>query len=52
VGERKTPNGKGRLVPLIGPALDAMKEWAAQFPNRQPERFVFPEEKYAVKFKC
>lgn len=51
VGKSKTVNGEGRLVPLIGPALDAMKEWAAVFPNRQPDHFVFPRERYAIKPK-
>jgi integrase len=51
VGDSKTAFGEGRLVPLIGPALDAMKEWAEQFPNRQPDHFVFPKERYALKSK-
>ena len=51
VGDSKTVNGQGRLVPLIGPALEAMKEWAALFPNRKPKHFVFAKERYAIKAK-
>ena len=48
VGESKTPHGEHRVVPLIGPALEAMENWAALFPERLPDHFVFPAEKYAL----
>lgn len=48
VGHSKTPDGEGRLIPLIGAALEAMREWAAQFPNKHPNHFIFPNEKYAL----
>ncbi len=51
VGESKTETGEGRLVPLIGPALEAMREWAIAFPKRQPDHFVFQREKYARNAK-
>jgi hypothetical protein len=51
VGESKTEYGEGRLIPLIGPALDAMTEWAAKFPDRLPEHYVFPSERYSFNVK-
>ena len=47
VGKSKTEHGEGRLIPLIGPALQEMKEWAAHFPHRLPNHYVFPAERYA-----
>jgi len=51
VGESKTEHGEGRLIPLIGPALDAMTDWAAKFPDRLPEHCVFPAERYSFNAK-
>jgi len=51
VGKSKTEYGEGRLIPLIGPALDAMIEWAARFPDRSPEHYVFPSENYSFNSK-
>ena len=47
VGASKTIHGEGRVVPLIGPAHEALIDWAAAFPNRQPSHYVFPRERYA-----
>ena len=44
-GKDKTRAGTGRTVPLNQRALETLKLWAQQFPNRLPEHFVFPSEK-------
>src|SRR5271157_1434952 len=44
-GKDKTPSGTGRTVPLNSRALETLKFWAQQFPNRLPEHYVFPAEK-------
>ena len=41
-GKDKTPAGSGRTVPLNSVTLAAMKEWATQFPDQQPDDYVFP----------
>lgn len=46
VGKSKTIHGENRTIPLIAPALQAMKDWAARFPNRLPSHYIFPAEKY------
>lgn len=51
VGKSKTEHGEGRIIPLIGPALQEIKEWSARFPNRLPDHYVFPAEKYASNAK-
>jgi integrase len=47
-GKDKTPAGTGRIIPLNQRALEVLKMWALQFPDRQPEHFVFPAEKYGA----
>ncbi|MGH9533818.1 MAG: tyrosine-type recombinase/integrase [Terriglobales bacterium] len=42
VGHDKTPAGTGRVVPLSRRAMAALEHWAAQFPARRPEDYVFP----------
>jgi integrase len=42
VGKTKTAAGTGRCVPLNQPTWAALDGWAARFPDRQPEHFVFP----------
>ena len=44
-GKDKTASGTGRTVPLNPRALETLKFWAQQFPNRLPEHYVFPLEK-------
>ncbi len=44
-GKDKTPSGTGRIVPLNQRAIESLKFWAQQFPNRLPEHYVFPAEK-------
>lgn len=48
VGQSKTQNGAGRVVPLNRRAYAAMQAWAAQFPNREPNHYVFPAERYGA----
>jgi integrase len=44
VGESKTAAGRHREVPVNSRAKTVIKLWAEQFPDRQPEHFVFPTE--------
>jgi integrase len=44
-GKDKTPSGTGRIVPLNQRAIESLKFWAHQFPNRLPEHYLFPVEK-------
>jgi integrase len=46
VGESKTEAGEGRVIPLTGRAIAVLKSWAASFPNRKPNHFVFASEQY------
>jgi integrase len=48
-GKDKTVAGTGRVVPLNGRAADALKLWAASFPDRQPTDYVFPTERCAAE---
>jgi integrase len=47
VGRSKTPTGTGRMVPLNQNALVALTDWANKFPDRRPEHFVLPTERYS-----
>jgi integrase len=47
-GKDKTASGSGRTIPLNQRAIETLKFWAQQFPNRQPAHFVFPLEKYGL----
>jgi integrase len=51
VGASKTVHGEGRVIPLVGPALEALRDWASKFPNRLPDHCVFPRERYAFNTK-
>ena len=42
VGKGKTHARTGRLIPLNSAAVKVFADWGNQFPNRQPEHFVFP----------
>ena len=48
VGKSKTKYGTGRVIPLNSTAWRAMRDWANQFPDRQPEHYVFPSERYGA----
>lgn len=45
VGKSKTPTGTGRVLKLNARILNVLEMWAAQFPNRHTEHYVFPFEK-------
>ena len=45
-GKDKTPAGSGRTVPLNSVALAAMTQWAARYPNRKPDDYVFPAKDF------
>jgi len=45
-GKDKTPSGTGRIIPLNRRALATLKLWSQQFPDRKPEHYVFPAERY------
>jgi integrase len=47
VGVSKTTTGRRRRVPLNATAVPALTEWARQFPDRVPDNYVFPAEKYS-----
>ncbi|MHB1959416.1 MAG: tyrosine-type recombinase/integrase [Acidobacteriaceae bacterium] len=47
-GKDKTASGTGRTVPLNQRAIETLKFWAQDFPNRQPSHFVFPSERYGL----
>ncbi len=44
-GKDKTAAGTGRTVPLSRRAMETLKFWAQQFPDRVPQHYVFPAEK-------
>lgn len=53
IGKDKTASGTGRTIPLNARAVEALKFWAQQFPERPPSdykrppsHYVFPLEKY------
>jgi integrase len=48
VGKSKSPTGTGRPIPLNGRILSVLENWAAEFPDRQPDHFVFAREKYGA----
>ena len=45
-GKDKTPSGTGRIIPLNARAMATLSFWASHFPERQPEHYVFPAERY------
>ncbi len=45
-GKDKTPSGTDRIIPLNRRAFETLKFWAEQFPQREPEHYVFPAERY------
>jgi integrase len=48
-GKDKTAAGTGRKIPLNQRAVETLKFWSQQFPNRQPAHFVFPSERYGLR---
>jgi integrase len=47
-GKDKTASGTGRIVPLSQRAFAAVSFWATHFPERKPEHYVFPAERYGA----
>jgi integrase len=47
-GKDKTRAGSHRIVPLTRRAAAVMEVWAANFPDRRPEHFVFASELYGL----
>jgi integrase len=45
-GKEKTPSSTGRIIPLNKRALETLRFWAQQFPERKPEHYLFPAERY------
>ena len=45
-GKDKMPSGTGRIIPLNARAMATLSFWASHFPERQPEHYVFPAERY------
>src|SRR5262249_14596714 len=46
VGKSKTEHGDDRVIPLSQRVRTVLEFWAERFPNRKPNHFVFPYEKY------
>jgi integrase len=47
-GKDKTAAGTGRVIPLSQRAVAALSFWATHFPDREPEHYVFPAERYGA----
>lgn len=47
-GKDKTVAGTGRVIPLSQRAMAALTFWATHFPERKPEQYVFPAERYGA----
>ena len=48
VGKSKTENGTGRTIPLNMRLFAVLEMWGGNFPEREPEHYVFPSEKYGA----
>jgi integrase len=48
MGEDKTASGTGRVIALSQRAMATLRFWAAHFPERRPEHYVFPAERYGA----
>ena len=47
-GKDKTAAGTGRIIPLSQRAVAALSFWMTHFPERKPEHYVFPSERYGA----
>ena len=47
-GKDKTTAGTGRVIPLSQRAMAALSFWATHYPERKPEHYVFPAERYGA----
>jgi len=48
VGASKTESGAGRAIPLNTRAAAVLEFWASNFPDRRPDHYVFPSERYGA----
>jgi integrase len=48
-GKDKTDSGTGRTIPLSHRAFLVLELWAESFPGREPNHYVFPQERYGSK---
>lgn len=48
VGKSKTAAGTGRVIPMTEPLVKCLDAWAAKFPERKSEEYVFPYERYGA----
>lgn len=51
VGRSKTEHGEGRVIPLSSRVRTVLEFWAARFPNRKLNHYIFPFERYGGKGK-
>ena len=47
-GKDKTSAGTGRIIPLNQRAMATLTFWAERFPDRKPDHYLFPTEKYGL----
>jgi integrase len=52
VGKSKTDAGEGRAIPMSRFLYETLVVWAARFPDRKLNQFVFPSEKMAKVARC
>jgi integrase len=48
VGKSKTEAGDGRVIPINRRVRTVLEFWAEMFPERKPQHFLFPAEKYGA----
>jgi integrase len=46
VGHSKSRGGEGRVIPLNDEAFEVLVERRSLFSNLEPDRYVFPSERY------
>jgi integrase len=47
-GKDKTRSGSGRTIPLTARALETLQFWSDSFPDRHPDHYTFPHERYGA----
>jgi integrase len=47
-GKDKTRSGSNRTIPLTPRAFETLRFWSDSFPDRKPDHFVFPHERYGA----
>ena len=46
VGKSKTASGSNRVIRMSPRVRSVLEFWVARFPNRKPDHYVFPRERY------